>query len=242
VSSPETEQISSIRAIRPVIPSDSLRHFLKSAGKLITDGGFELVDRPDAEVLIFAASALHSTLYVRRAPVTRDNNDRLRKIVNHIELPHHYEERRVRKWPGGSSERRRYKRDNPFYGSLQLIQDNYIPEDDQPLFRADKIVDCTTEDPARRGFELALLVTPGPTADVLEGQSGALKDEVSKRNANKLLPSEDHEVNPLEIPFMRAPFISGAVRDEYIQALSSELPVHGMGLRAVEYKHGLVDV
>ena len=242
MSSPEAEQLSSIRAIRPVIPSDSLRYFLKSANKLITDGGFELVDKPDSEVLIFAASSLHSTLYVRRAPATIENNDRLRKIVNHIELPHHYEERRVRKWPGGSFTRRRYKRDNPFYGSLQLIQDNYIPEGDQPVFRADKIVDSTTEDPTRRGYELALLVAPGPVAEVLEGQSGALNDEVSKRNANTRLPQEDFEADPLKISFMRAPFVNAAVRDEYIEALSSELPVHGLGLKAVSYKHDLVDV
>jgi hypothetical protein len=240
MSNPETDQLSSIRAVRPVIASESLRHFIKCANKLVTDGGFEIVDSTDSEILVFAASSLHATLYARRAPATKQNNDRLRKVVNYIESEWHEDTRRVRSWPGGPF-KNKPKRKNPLSGALQAQQGVYIPDGEQPVFRADKIVDCTRDDPAR-GFELALLVEPGPVADVLMGQSILLNDAAARTNADKLLPRQDHNESPLEIPFMRAPFRSESARDEYIEALSVELPVHSMGLRAISYKHALIDV
>jgi hypothetical protein len=74
------------------------------------------------------------------------------------------------------------------------------------------------------------------------GQSTLLNDAAAKTVADDLLPRKDHNTNPLQIPFMRAPFSSQAMRDEFIDALSTELPVHGMGLRTIAYKHELVDV
>jgi hypothetical protein len=231
-----------MRAVRPIIPSDSLRHFMKCANKLITDGGFEIVESADSEVLIFAASGLHATLYARRVPATRDNNDRLRKIENYIESEWHDDPRRVRSWPGGPLKTKNHKRRNPLPASLQQVQDFYIPKGEQPVFRANRIVDCTIDDPARRGFELALLIEPGPVADVLLGQSNLLEEAAARKNADKLLPRQDHSASPLEIPFMRAPFKSEVDRNEYIDALSTELPVHGLGLKAISYKHELIDV
>lgn len=241
MSSPEFDQLSSIRAVRPVIASESLYHFVKSANKLITDGGFELNDDTESEVLIFAASALHSTLYVRRAPATPENNDRLRKVARYIESPWHDVSKRVRSRPGGPLVYKPLKKENPLSGSLQDVQELYVPGDQQPLFRANKIVDCTIEGSGHRGFELALLIESGPAANVLMAQSGLLNEAASRTNADKLLPQQVHEASPLEIPFMRAPFSTEADRDEFIEALSTELPVHGMGLRAIAYKHALID-
>ncbi len=242
MSSPESDQMSSIRAIRPIVASDSLRHFIKSADKLITDGGFELADGMDSEVLVFAANGLHSTLYARRVPATRENNDRLRKVAHYVESPWHEAVRRVRSRPGGPPVSTRYRRENPLSASLQELQGIYAPDGEQPLFRTSKIIDCTIEDPALRGFELALLVDPGPIADILMGQSSLLNDAASRTNADKLLPRQNYEASPLEIPFMRAPFSSEADRDEYIEALNAELPVHSLGLKAISYRHALVDV
>ena len=205
MSSPEIDQLSSIRAVRPVIASDSLRHFIRSANKLITDGGFEVIEDKDSEVLIFAASALHSTLYVRRAPATPENNDRLRKIARYIESPWHDASKRVRSRPGGPLVYNRSKKENPLSGSLQAVQELYTPGDDQPIFRANKIVDCTIEGSGHVGFELALLVEEGPAADVLMAQSGLLNEAASRTNAEKLLPQQVNNSSPLEIPFMRAP-------------------------------------
>lgn len=241
MSNPESDQLSSIRAIRPVIASDSLRHFIKAADKLITDGGFELVEERDPEVLIFAANGLHSTLYARRVPATRENNERLRKVANYIESPWHEAIRRVRSRPGGPLVTTRTRRENPLPNSLQTVQRLYVPDGEQPIFRADKIVDCTIDDPIRRGFELALLVGPGPAADVLIAQSSLLNDAAARTNADKLLPRQSHDQSPLEIPFMRAPFSSETERDEYIEALSVELPVHSLVLKAISYKHELID-
>lgn len=240
MSSPESDQLSSIRAIRPVIASDSLRHFIRTADKLITDGGFELTDGPGSEVLVFAANGLHSTLYARRAAATRDNNERLRKVAHYIESPWHEAIRRVRSRAAGPLTTTRSRRENPLPDSLQKVQELYVPRGEQPIFRANKIVDCTIDYPIRRGFELALLIEPGPAADVLMAQSSLLNDAAARTNADKLLPRQSHDQSPLEIPFMRAPFSSEAVRDEYIEALSTELPVHGLGLKAISYKHELV--
>lgn len=241
MSSPEFDQLSSIRAVRPVIASDSLRHFIKSANKLISDGGFELVDDADSEVLIFAASSLHSTLYARRAPATPENNERLRKVARYIESPWHDVSKRVRSRPGGPFVTNRSRKENPLSSGLQAVQEIYVPNGEQPVFRANKIVDCTIEGSGHPGFELALLIESGPAADVLLGQSALLNEAASRTNADKLLPHQSHDASPLEIPFMRAPFNTEADRDEYIEALSTELPVHSLGLRAIAYKHALVD-
>jgi hypothetical protein len=241
VSNLETEQFSSIRAIRPVLASESLRHFVRCANKLIQDGGFELVDKPDAEVLVFAASALHSTLYVRRAPATTENNDRLRKIVNYIESPTHAYTKQVLARPG-KHVKKIEKKENPLHGFLKEMQMLHVADGDQPLFRSNQIVDSTSPDSAERGYELSLLVEDGPVASLLMGQSTLLNDAAAKTVADDLLPRKDHNTNPLQIPFMRAPFSSQAMRDEFIDALSTELPVHGMGLRTIAYKHELVDV
>lgn len=242
MNSPEFDQLSSIRAVRPVIASESLHHFIKSANKLITDGGFEIVDDTDSEVLVFAASSLHSTLYARRAPASPENNERLRKIAKYIESPWHDASKRVRSRPGGPLVYKPSKKENPLSGSLQDVQELYVPGDQQPLFRANKIVDCTIPELGHPGFELALLIEPGPAANVLMAQSGLLNEAASRTNADKLLPQQVHDASPLEIPFMRAPFSTEADRDEYIDALSIELPVYGLGLRAISYKHALVDI
>jgi hypothetical protein len=77
----------------------------------------------------------------------------------------------------------------------------------------------------------------------LSAKSNILNAAAAGINASKLLPRQNEAESPLEISFMRAPFASEEVRDEFIDALGPYLPVHGVGLqRSISHRHELIDV
>jgi hypothetical protein len=113
-------------------------------------------------------------------------------------------------------------------------------------------VDCTKRLSKHPGYELALVVDDGPVASILDGQSDSLWEAAMKTRSAKILtntnlpgngPAVERQVDdPKEIPFMRAPFRNAADRDDYIEQLSVELPVYGMGLGSIAYKSDIIPV
>jgi hypothetical protein len=241
VSSPESGQISSFRAIRRAIPSSSLRELIRSAGKLFTEEGLDEVVSSDVEPMVFAANGLHSTLLVIRAPADIKNNKQLEKIETYIRSDWHPSIRSRRAWPGAPKSSNIVRRKNPLGPALQAVEDEYVMDKDQLYVRASKIVPSSTADMGHAGRELSLLIDDGPVAHVLNAQSGLLNEAASGTNAASLLP-EQAKPNPLELPFMRAVFRSEVQLSEFIEALNSELPVYDVGLQPmpISYRHEFV--
>jgi hypothetical protein len=240
VSSPETGQISSFRAVRRVSPSESLRVFIRSAGRLFAQEKLDEAGSGEVEPLVFSANGLHSTLLVLRAPNNPKNNERLEKVENYIRQPRLPVTRRVRPRPGSALETIRSWKANPLPPALQEAEDLYVPDKDQLYVRASKIVRSVSTGGGRAGTELALLIDKGPVTDVLMAQSDLLHDAATRPNAYSLLPRQT-KPNPRELPFMRAVFSSEAQIDEFIEALSPDLPVYDIGLRPmpISYRHEL---
>ncbi|MGH7241768.1 MAG: hypothetical protein ACREGB_05720 [Candidatus Saccharimonadales bacterium] len=240
MSNPESDPVSSIRAVRPVIASKSLREFIRSAEKLFVDEGLDIARQPGIEPLVFAANGLHSTLYARRAPANETNNERLERVENYIRSPWHEYPRNKARWSGGPKELVTERRRNPLLEELERAENMWVPDTQQLFLRASKIV-CSTVAEVEGGVtELALRVDDGPVASLLLAQSELIHEAAKRPIAASALPRANKVDNPLELPFMRAVFTDPEVLDEFIESLESELPVFEVGLRPISFRHELV--
>lgn len=239
MSSSVAEQYSSIRAIRPVVESKSLRAFMKSAEKLVADWDFGQSNGYEVDPLVFAARNLHITLFKRRALTTPRVNDAMRKIEDYLQNDYHYFTRTRQSRPGVRPTRVVDRRENPLPAALEEQERDYIPEGQHPLLWASKIIISSADESGHPGSELALQLSDGPVVQLLDMQSGLINDAADRINASKLLPRQPIKENPTELPFMRAPFRSEANRLEFIDMLSEELPVYDIGLGPIEYLHRL---
>ncbi|HWT56087.1 MAG TPA: hypothetical protein VN031_03605 [Candidatus Microsaccharimonas sp.] len=240
MTTPESDPVSSIRAVRPVIPSQSLRGFIRSAEKLFVEHELDLSLDPAVEPLVFAANGLHSTLFARRVPANSVNNERLEKVENYIRSPWHYSFSSRRRWAGGPLERIQSKRHNPLSQALEDLEELWVPDKRHLFLSASSIVCSATMGIEGAATELSLLIDDGPVADMLLAQSELLHEAAKRPNAASLLPREDKVDNPLELPFMRAAFVDSEAVAEFVDGLKSELPVFEVGLRPISYRHELV--
>jgi hypothetical protein len=236
---PTGEQYSSIRAIRPIVQSGSLRDFLKGAEKLVADWDFD--DRKGYEVdpLVFAASNLHITLFKRRALTTARVNDAMRKMEDYLWNEYHQTTRFRQSRAGVRPSRVIEQKENPLPRELQSVEDLYVPDKQQLLLRASSIIVSSADESGHPGSELSLLLSDGPVVDAINAQCGLINEAADRTNASKLLPRQPIKVNPLELPIMRAPFKSEASRGEFIEALSDGLQVYDIGLKSVTPRHEL---
>lgn len=247
MSSPTAEKISSIRAVRPVIPSVKLREFIRSASKLLTDGDFDF-SHTQTEPLVYSADRLELTLFAMRAVASVRVNERLEKVQNYLRSEWHSVPKSVLVRPGVKQQVVQRRR-NLLPTTLADIESNYVTDSTQLLFRASGIVDCTKSLAKHPGSELALVIDGGPVADVVSGQSETMWEAAKKPNAYTLLTTRVGRVepavqvktdNPLEIPFAFVPFRGETDRDEYIEQLSAELPVYGLGLGSITHEQKLI--
>jgi hypothetical protein len=238
VGNPEADPISSIRAVRPVVASDSLRRLIRSAKVLFEEEGLDQVDG-GVDPLVFDANGLHSTLYVRRAPATPKNDERLGRIEDYIRSPVHLIPRQTRPRRGAAKETTYVSRKNTLLPALKELEDLYVPDKSQLYLRASTLV-CSSMVEVGQGLtEISLLADNGPVVDLLDAQSSIINEAASGLNANKLLPKKDRADKPRELPFMRARFTDQNTVDEFMEVLQADLPVVEVGLRNISYRHDL---
>lgn len=232
MNSPKACKLSYIRAFREVIPSTSLKEFLKTAHDLTKEETFEAVTDP----LVYAVNSLRVTLFERRVKASQDVNDLLRKLHARMETPFIFNTERVRTTYGALKTTQRRQR-NPLHLDLDDAKSLYVQNGSPfPSVRSNVIVDCTKDDYKGSGVELALVIDEGTGASILEAQRDILFDTSRRINAGKRLPRADEPDPVLHLPFMQAPFASDGQRDEFMKHLTVELPVHDIGFGPIEWQ------
>jgi hypothetical protein len=242
VTSTESGKLSYIRAFREVVPSESLRLFLKSAHELVDEESFDTRKAKEAEPLVYAANSLRFTLFERRVQASQQVNDLLRKVDSYVQAPFHYTQKRTRSWPGGPLVTTRGRRENHLPVALRDIQELYVPGEEQLFVRSASIVDCTRSDFRHLGTELGLEIDAGSVADMLEAQSNLMYEAALRPVAGKRLPPVTEPDNPRVLPFMRAPFATDATRDVFVEILNAELPVYDIGVAPIIYRSNIIEV
>jgi len=218
--------------------------FRRHANKALEALEFEHVD-PLYAPEVYALHSLRVVLFERRAQASRTNGDTLQKLhaVMASSKITTIERRRARP---GVFEQVSKRIPNPLTGALVDIEDYYLQnaeeENGKPKLslRASEIIDVTEDEYRENGTELALRIDENSGLSVLEAQRGILEDKARTLNAAKRLLRPDRQDGPLAIPFMRAPFDSDGQRDEFIDKLTAEepihLPVYGIDAGPVEWR------
>lgn len=227
--------VSYIRAFRPLIPSESMRAFLKHAGKQLEKMDFEATN-PLLDPRIYALNSLRITLFERRAQANQDAADRLNKLYAAMAQPTIVTSERRRTRPGVFETTSR-RQPNPLIRALVEIENHYMQDGEEVdgkvklSVRASEIMETTEDDYRASGTELALVLDNNSSYSALEAQRGILEDKARGLNAAKGLVRPLHQDRPLVVPFMVAPFDSDGQRDEFVDAISSgesvHLPVYG---------------
>jgi len=212
---------------------------MRGAEELVADWDFGGSDGYEIEPLVFAARNLHITLFKRRALTTPKVNDAMRKIEDYLQNEYHHVTRTRQSRPGVRPARVIDRRENPLPAALEAKERDYIPDGQSAILWASKIIVSSADESGHPGSELALLLSDGPVVELLDAQSELINDAAERTNASNLLPRQPLKDNPLELPFMRAPFRSAANRQEFIEVLSEHLPVYDIGLGSIEYLHRL---
>lgn len=216
-----------------------MRSFMRGAEDLVADWDFGRGNGYEVEPLVFAARNLHITLFKRRAVTTPRVNDAMRKIEDYLQNEYHHFTRTRQSRPGVRPSRVIDRRENPLPAALEAQERDYLPDDQPAILWASKIIVSSADESGHPGSELALLLGDGPVVDMLDAQSNLINDAAERTNASNLLPRQPLKDNPLELPFVRAPFRSEANRHEFIELLSEHLPVYDIGLGSIEYLHRL---
>lgn len=234
MSSPESEVFSSLRAVRKVVrPSQSLKEFMQAA-RLLSD---EIDPVPGyLDPLVYACEGLRTTIYLRRLKASEISNNLIRKMYTRMESPMVTTTKKVRQ-PSGAYRRTQKSRPNMLPGALKDVENIYL-DDGQPLtVRSNRIVVSSRSDDERIGSEFALVIDAGSGASVLKAQQDVLKDaEGDIVTGRKLRRLSVGHADALEIPFMRAPLMEDSQREDFIQLLSTELPVFNIEIGPIEWK------
>jgi hypothetical protein len=124
------------------------------------------------------------------------------------------------------------------------VEQIYLPSDGPLVVRATRVVDSTKEDYRHLGNELSLVIDENSSASsALIAQYNVLDDDIRRTIAGRRLPKPG--TNPesaLHIGFMRGHFSGDNERKEFIELLSSELPVHDLEVsHQIEYGLKIVD-
>ena len=230
MSAVETDRLSGIKAIRKVVnPSLSLRNFLSTARLLAEET--EVVPTL-LDPLVYAAESLRVTIFERRLRAGREANELIRKVHTRMESPTMMTTRRTRQ-PSGKFHDTQKKRNNPLPTALRDVESLYVEAGSGLVVRANAIVPCTKPSDGHFGTELALVIDAGSGASALEAQRDLLLDAVGRMVAGrKLRRLADDPIEPLQIPFMHVPLADDYHRKDFIELLSSDLPVHGIEIGA----------
>lgn len=160
-------------------------------------------------------------------------NELLKKLHYRMESPTIITTDRTRTNYGAIKTTKKHE-PNMLHKALSEAESNHLSG--EPLMlRANRIVDSTKDDYRKLGTELALVLDGGPAADVLEEQRENLMSASRGLNFAKRLPPSDEPDPVLHLPFMCAPFAGPAQRDQFIELMSTELPVHGIVLSSIEW-------
>lgn len=232
MSQPESTKFSYVRGLREVIPSTSLKAFLNMAREFAQDEAFE-VGEGMSDLTIYAGNSLRVTMFERRARAGHEANKLLNRLHYRMESPTILTTERVRTNYGAikSSKKREPNMLHKALREAEFIDLTAVPL----VMRANKIVDSTKDDYRGHGTELALVLDGGPAARVLENQRDHLMSASQGINFMKRLPPSDPPDPVLHLPFMCAPFAGQLQRDQFIELMSTELPVHEIALGPIEW-------
>lgn len=232
MTQPESNKFSYVRGLREVIPSASLKAFLKMAKEFGQEEAFEMGEGM-SDLTIYAGNSLRVTMYERRARAGREVNELLSKLLYRMESPKIVTTERVRTNYGAIKTTRK-REPNLLHKALAQAELEY--QTSEPLvMRAIKIVDSTKDDYRGLGTELALVLDDGPAARLLEKQREILMSASQGINFTKRLPPAEAPDPVLHLPFMSAPFAGTLQRDQFIELMSTELPVHEIVLGPIEW-------
>lgn len=234
MSSPNTERLSSLRAVRKVVaPSPSLRDLLRDARLMAEDigpigGGID--------PLVYAAEGLRVTIFERRIEAGQVANELLRRLHARMESPVLSTPRKIRQ-PSGKVLTTRKKRPNDLPAALVDVEDLYAAGDGPIVVRSNQIAVSTIAARKRSSVELALIVDEGCGASVLQAQQDVLLDAEARMVAGrKLRALAGGAIQALEMPFMRLPPMAQSQREDFIDLLSAGLPVHSIEIGPIEWK------
>ena len=230
MTQPESTIYSYSRLFRKVIPSDSLKAFIKNAHEQVFDGGAEFFE-PDSDPLVYAVDSLRITQFERRVQAGTYVAE-LGRMHTYVTSPVHVTTRRVKQQYGPSHDKKTSKK-NPLWGILKDVEDQYDLNENGLFVRANNIVDSTKSDYAHLGAELALEIEEGEVADMLDEQTALITIAAMRTNAGQHLPRPTETDNPRLIPFMHGRFMSPEAREKFIDLLRPELPVYDVGLRPI---------
>jgi hypothetical protein len=221
-----------------VVASESLIALIEAAKELVADWDFGPVNGYPVEPRVFAANALHITLFKRRALTTPRVNHALGSINRYLCEENHTTTKSRQTRPG-VTKRVTISKKNPLPELLRAAEGLWVSDEQPMLFSASRIVPSSADESGHAGSELAILLEDGSATKVPQLQHDLINDAADSRNASKLLPPQEVDDNPLEVPILRAPFRGRAEREEFIDALGPNLPVYGIGLEWIEYRDRL---
>lgn len=227
MTQPESTKYSYSRLFREVIPSDSLKAFIKNATEQTFDSSSKHFEK-DSSPLVYAAESLRATQFERRVRAGTYVAE-LARMHDYVASPVHITTRPVRQ-PYGAVHNRKTRRKNPLWEALKEVEADYGVSEGGLFVRANEIVDCTKEDYAHLGTELALEIEDGEVARMLDAQTALITEAAMRTNAGQRIPRPAEPDNPRLIPFMHGKFVSPEAGEEFKELLQPELPVYEMRL------------
>ena len=230
MTQPESTIYSYSRLFRKVIPSDSLKAFIKNAQEQVFDGGAEFF-APDSDPLVYAVDSLRVTQFERRVRAGTYVAE-LGRMHTYVTAPEHVTTRRVKQQYGTFHNKKTSKK-NDLWGTLKDVEDKYELGENGLFVRANDIVDSTKTDYEHQGTELALEIEAGEVADMLDEQTALITVAAMRTKAGQHLPKPAEPDNPRLIPFMHGRFVSDEAREKFVGLLRPELPVYDVGLRHI---------
>lgn len=227
MTQPDSTKYSYSRLFREVIPSDSLKAFIKNVTELVFDGGSSSFEKGSSP-LVYAAESLRVTQFERRVRAGTYAAE-LGRMHEYVASPVHVTTRPVRQ-QYGALHHRKTRRKNILWEALKEVEANYGISEGGLFVRANEIVDCTREDYAHLGTELALEIEDGDVARMLDEQTVLITEAAMRTNAGQRIPRPTEPDNPRQIPFMHGKFVSPDACEEFKELLQPELPVYEVGL------------
>ncbi len=240
MSHPESCKVSYIRASREIEPSSTLESLLGYASELLISESFadprdpaKRTPRPS----VYRSSSLRVTIFEGYATAgDEETNVLLEKLEYRLKSPTLEEINR-----STTSYGKRITNEktiaNPFMKMLKDIHNFYIGkpnlESEEQMFEpltisANNIVVSTKGQYQGHGTELSLSLDESEVASYLVSESGAYITQAAKINFARRLSWVDNDEQARQVPFMTAPFRSEAQTKEFIEQLSTVLPVVDM--------------
>jgi len=244
MASPESYELSDVRASRKVYPNASLRKFFAQAVKIGDDvfgysdsalhrrvpTELELMANPDAgeeyeglgvsSVMLYSAAKLRVTLFQCYAESSAENNQLLNRLHARMSAARFKDRRRqqirpnLRQWVT-------IQRDNPLPEQLKQIEVAHGIDSEDFTIATHNVAVSSQDEFKHLGVEYVIKIAESPEARVLEQQGECIFETARRTAAGSSLLHRDYKPTPvLELPFMRAPRATEELHEQFAKELN----------------------